>query len=237
MVVTKASKPVGYLTRYDSGLYGERGAFYSYVTAGNGLFVESEGPLLAARVPIADAEIRGLAKTEGSHALRNGKIPYSLWQEAVDQLVSSLDTELFIAITCNDGTYQWARPVQERSSTRVKYNRVPNTILDLHSHHQMPAFFSGTDDADETGFQLYGVIGGLNRADSKPRVHLRVGVYGYHWSVPWDSVFQGTLGGFVDLTTDPEQLAFLDADTDRKKRFPLQALRGRLQKMGLWVGD
>lgn len=237
MVTTKASKPVGYLTRYDSGLYGERGAFYSYVTAGNGLFVESEGPLLAARVPIVDAEIRGLAKTEGGVVLRNGKIPDFLWEEAFWQLKRLVDTEIFIAITYEDGEYHLATPEQERSSTRVKYNRVPNTILDLHSHHQMPAYFSATDDADETGFQLYGVVGGLHRPDNKPRVHLRVGVYGYHWSVPWPSVFDGTLDGIVDLTTDPEQLAFLDADTDQKKRFPLHALRGRLQKMGLWIGD
>lgn len=237
MVAGSATKPVGYLTRYDNGLNGERGSFYSYVTAGNGLFVESEGPLLAARVPIADAEIRGLAKTEGSVVLRNGKIPDFLWEEAFWQLKRLVDTEIFIAITYEEGSYRLATPEQERSSTRVKYNRVPNTILDLHSHHKMAAYFSQTDDADETGFQLYGVVGELHRLDSKPRVHLRVGIYGYHWSVPWDSVFDGTLNGIVDMATDPEQLEFIYANDEQKRRWPIDTLRRRLRKMGLWTSD
>ena len=58
------------------------------------------------------------------------------------------------------------------------YERV---VIEIHSHHAMPARFSGTDDADETGFRVYGVIG---RLPEQPEIRLRVGVYGYFWEVP-----------------------------------------------------
>jgi hypothetical protein len=44
----------------------------------------------------------------------------------------------------------------------------------------MPARFSGTDDKDETGFRLYGVLGDLRRS---PEIRMRVGCYGYFWEV------------------------------------------------------
>ncbi|KKK84126.1 hypothetical protein LCGC14_2786470, partial [marine sediment metagenome] len=46
-------KPVGYLINEKSGLRGERGEYYDYVVAGNGVFIEAEGDLMAARIPIS----------------------------------------------------------------------------------------------------------------------------------------------------------------------------------------
>jgi hypothetical protein len=45
----------------------------------------------------------------------------------------------------------------------------------------MPPDFSETDDKDESGFRLYGVIGNLHQA---PKIRLRVGCYGYFWEIP-----------------------------------------------------
>jgi PRTRC genetic system protein A len=70
-----------------------------------------------------------------------------------------------------------------------------NILCDLHSHGNMPAFFSQTDDADEQAAKLYAVIGKL---DTAPEIRLRVGVYGYWMALPIPAVFTGN-GLFNDL--------------------------------------
>lgn len=69
------------------------------------------------------------------------------------------------------------------------------TVVDLHSHNSMPAFFSGTDNADEQGFRLYCVIGRIDT--DAPEIACRAGVYGHHWPVPALAIFEG-VGSFVD---------------------------------------
>jgi len=67
--------PTGYLINRKEGLFGTRGDYYDYVLAGNGLFVEAEGRLMAARVKVAPAEVRGLAPMDERLVLRYGNIP------------------------------------------------------------------------------------------------------------------------------------------------------------------
>jgi len=66
----------------------------------------------------------------------------------------------------------------------------PDIILDLHSHCEMGAFFSATDNRDEQGFRLYAVLG---RIFTRPEMALRVGVYGDFWTVPVGMVFGGII--------------------------------------------
>jgi len=47
-------------------------------------------------------------------------------------------------------------------------------VLDIHSHNTMGAFFSGTDDADERGCRIFGVIGEIDSADGS-MLKLRAG--------------------------------------------------------------
>ena len=64
-----------------------------------------------------------------------------------------------------------------------------DTLLELHSHHLMAAFFSATDTADEQGFRLYGVVGHLDSADQHaPEIRIRVGIYGHFWDIPASTV-------------------------------------------------
>ena len=74
-------------------------------------------------------------------------------------------------------------------------------ICDLHSHGNMRAFWSATDDTDEQGSQLYAVIGKL---DMEPEIRLRVGVYAYWQPLPVTAVFTDT-GRFKDLYLKEKQ--------------------------------
>ena len=73
-----------------------------------------------------------------------------------------------------------------------------------HDHTQTRAFFSGTDDRDEQGFRIYGVVGRLDTL--RPELSLRVGVYGHHAPVRWSQVFDGPSPGVRLLAEEPESL-------------------------------
>ena len=170
-------KPVGYLRSTKEGFVGEPGSFYNYVLARDGLYIWAENEHFEAAVCIADAEVRGLSPLREEVRLRHGKIPGYLYDTTLIAFSGNPQAEQFLAITWEDGCYNLRYPSQQGTGGGVKYDVVPGTILEIHSHGSMRAFFSGTDDRDEQGFHLYGVIG---RVDTYlPESLFRVGVYGY----------------------------------------------------------
>jgi len=60
-------------------------------------------------------------------------------------------------------------------------------VLELHSHVNMAAHFSSSDDNDHSGGRLYGIIG---RIDEAPEIHLRLGLFGHLLPVPADAIFK-----------------------------------------------
>ena len=73
-------------------------------------------------------------------------------------------------------------------------------MLEIHSHGPHPAVFSSTDNRDEQGLRLYGVVGRLGT--ERPEVALRVGAYGHFLPVAWETVFDGDSGAFRDAHFD-----------------------------------
>ena len=186
---------VGYLVNYPDGISGEKGIYYNYILAANGLFIEASNPMLAARIPVAGCEIRGLLPMKAKIALTYGSIPQHFFDMALDTFLVAPDREHYVAVTAAAG-YHFYVPVQDESDSSVVYEVGDSVVLDIHSHAHMPAFFSHqTDDKDETGLKLYAVVGRLNAA---PVVKLRVGVYGYFHSLTWRDVFDGSLTGAVE---------------------------------------
>ena len=74
-------------------------------------------------------------------------------------------------------------------------------VAEFHSHGGSRAFFSATDDRDEQGFRVYGVVGRLDAL--QPELSLRVGVYGHFAQVDWLQVFAGPNPG-VRLMGEPD---------------------------------
>ena len=202
--------PVGYLIKRTDGLYGERGMFYDYILSSNGIWIEAEGPLMAARVPVALAEVRGLAPLEPKVVMRYGHIPQRFFDLALNTMLTTPDKERYAAVTFSGG-YHIFVPPQEGSMGRVQYETGDHVLLDMHTHPKMPARFSSKDNEDETGLKLYAVIGTLGEYSQVkpemtydeqmaclqancPAVSLRVGVYGYFHPIAWKDVFDGDLG-------------------------------------------
>jgi len=179
-------RPVGYLLNTSDGPAGEPGQFYDYILAQNGLFIRARNALVEATVRIAHAPVRGLAPLYERVELSQGKIPRNLSDLAISILAADPWRERYLAVTW-DGSYHLESPVQEGKAGGVSYERLPGTVLDIHSHGFLGAFFSGTDDRDEQGLGLYMVVGKLDML--LPDVELRVGLYGYFAPIRMEEVF------------------------------------------------
>ena len=75
-------------------------------------------------------------------------------------------------------------------------------VAEFHSHGSSRAFFSKTDDADEQGFRIYGVVGRLD--DPESELSLRVGVYGHFAPADWPQVFDGPNPGLRLAGEEPD---------------------------------
>lgn len=183
-----AAPPVGYLVHRRDGSKGRRGVGYDYLLAGNGVFVEAESPGLCARFLAAPARLRGLPDSVPWLRLPHGEIPRGLLIQGIRWFQETPEQERFFIIRHQDGEYRLETPVQEGRAASLQYEPQEGHVAEFHSHGAMPAFFSATDDRDEQGFRIYGVVGQLHR--ESPRIALRVGIYGHFQEIKLEDVFE-----------------------------------------------
>lgn len=196
---------VGYLHATD-GVPPRVGRSWDIITAGDGIWLAADNPALALRVPVAPCHIRGLAPIGPACALRHGPVPQACWDEAVAlcRWHAARGHEFLVLVTLGErGAYRLVAPWQTPTASRVEY-ALPEglglPVIHLHSHHALRAYFSATDDADERGLALYGVVGQLDTP--APEVALRAGAFGHWLALPWSQVFAGDRGPFIDLVAD-----------------------------------
>lgn len=85
-------------------------------------------------------------------------------------------------------------------------------VMDLHSHHTMSPFFSGTDDGDEQSTQLYAVIGHIDHSQEAVNIRVRMGGTDLLTNIPVEKIFD------KNVTFDPTWM-----DSIRKP--PIQATK------------
>lgn len=201
---------VGYLLHQDGSLVGNVGFGYNYVLAHDGVYIRAENEFLAAYIPIANCEVRGLTTCEPCVELRKGKIPGVLFDLALSTALVRKDKEVYFAITWTD-KYHLFMTRKEGEKYHVGYDMLDNTVMGLHTHPNMVAQFSGGDDRDEQGLRLDCVIG---RLDRDPEVSFRVGVYGYFWPLSWNQIFEGPLNGVKDLSDNSKEVSAIELSTE-----------------------
>ena len=180
---------MGYLVNQPAGLTGSQGVGYDYVLGSGGIYVQSESAHLTARVLVAPADVRGLAPVSEKLELANGPIPAHLFDLGLAWMLAAPDTERFFAVRWDGGAYRLVVPPQKGTGSSLTYQPPTGVVAEFHSHGSHPAFFSATDDRDEQGFRVYGVVGRLNTPE--PELTLRVGIYGHFVSLHWSQVFDG----------------------------------------------
>ena len=194
--------PVGYLVNRPTGLSGVQGIGYDYVLGSGGVYVQSESAHLTARVPVAPYTVRGLAPVAEKVELTHGPIPARLFEIGLRWFQDDPDTERLFAVRWDGDGYRLVVPEQEGTATRLKYTPPAGVVAEFHSHGSSRSFFSATDDRDELGFRIYGVVGRLDTP--RPELSLRVGVYGHFAPVDWSQVFDGADPGVRVLGEEHE---------------------------------
>ena len=179
--------PVGYLVNHSAGLAGAQGIGYDYVLGSGGVYVQSQGAHLTARVAVAPGTVRGLAPVTEKVVLSHGPIPAALFEVGLRWFQDAPDTERLFAVRWDGRAYRLVVPPQAGTAASLVYLPPAGVVAEFHSHGSARAFFSPTDDRDEQGFRIYGVAGRLDTP--LPEVRLRVGVYGHFAPVDWPQVF------------------------------------------------
>ena len=185
--------PVGYLVNHPGGLAGFQGIGFDYVLGSGGVYVQSESAHLTARVQVASCEVRGLAPVAEKVELAHGPIPAALFDVGLRWFQDDPDTERFFAVRWYGRAYRLVVPPQAGTATRLAYVPPVGVVAEFHSHGGSRAFFSATDDRDEQGFRIYGVVGRLDALQQE--LSLRVGVYGHFAPLDWHQVFDGANPG------------------------------------------
>ena len=193
--------PVGYLVNHPASLTGTQGIGFDYVLGSGGLYVQSESAHLTARVLVAPAQVRGLAPVSEKLALTHGLIPARVFALGLGWMLAAPDTERFFAIRWDGDSYRLVVPPQEGTGSSLSYQPPAGVIAEFHSHGGHRAFFSATDDRDEQGFRIYGVVGRLDTP--VPELTLRVGIYGHFAPLHWPQVFDGAPTGLRLTREEP----------------------------------
>ena len=180
---------MGYLVNQPSGLAGSQGIGFDYVVGSGGLYVQSESAHLTARILVAPADVRGLAPVSEKLTLAHGPIPAHVFELGLAWLLAAPGTERFFAVGWDGAAYRLVLPPQSGTSASLTYQPPAGAVAEFHSHGRHRAFFSATDDRDEQGFRVYGVVGSLDTTE--PELALRVGIYGHFAPLHWSQVFDG----------------------------------------------
>ena len=113
------------------------------------------------------------------------------------ELVTPIEKQFFYVH--RDGVRLVAPRDQAGTAGSLRYTMPAGVVLaDIHSHHELPAFFSATDDRDDTGLGVAVVIGHIF---TRPTIAVRLTCYGARQRVPALSVFDD-LGPFTDALED-----------------------------------
>ncbi len=194
---------VTHIIAQQSSLPPIQAAMYEYVLAGNGVFVRGQREGLSATIPVAACQVHGLTEIQPEVTLLYPRVPINLVErmlEIAKQYGTPQPRETLFHLTW-DGEWQLHEPLQERSAARVRpiepCPTYSQALIEVHSHHWMPARFSGMDDAEESGFRLFAVIGTLF---DRPMLCSRLGLYGHFHGVAAARIFE-LPAGVVDANS------------------------------------
>lgn len=174
-----------------------------YVLAANGIFVQAATPAVAVCLQVG----RLKRPIPGLRALR----PDVRWNYPVTRLPGRWALPILLrsasalgqceghwtlagdqhGLTLYDSAY-----ADDRSSAHVRYREsVPGTILlRMHSHHAGPAFWSSTDDQDDSDVGVRAVCGTIF---DRPTLRTRLIAWGHQHEVPARQIFDD-LGPFEE---------------------------------------
>jgi PRTRC genetic system protein A len=121
-------------------------------------------------------------------------------------------------LTIEDVTQEWRLEIPEQiatDSTVIPVDDSPGSSyqrarVEVHSHHNYSAFFSPTDDAEQTRFLIFAVLG---RIYERPEIRVRIGIYGQFYDIEAAHIFE-VPEGLTDAFLEEED--YLDDGTENQ---------------------
>jgi len=171
--------------------------FYEYLIAGNGVFLRTERRGIEIVMPVSPpCELVGLVPVTPGIGFPYPRISRPLVEEMLARARAQTrdgmhyDEQLFYLLY-HQGRWEILEPEQVQSVGHVEPQEKTlaaslGVWCEVHSHHQMAAFFSATDDRDEQWFGLYAELG---RITTMPEIRLRIVVDGCLWPIPASWVY------------------------------------------------
>ena len=213
--------PYGYLVARD-GPPEPCGLVADIVLDGGGVYLAAGTEHLTVRVRLARADIPNLPLVPTGITLHRGPVHGELWEAIVARAQAAMPNEVLLAVIAREprdgetflasaGSYVLVEPqldeagtgawqTQQTSGCSVRATPIPDAIVEVHSHHAMSAYFSATDDRDETGRRVYGVLGRLDTAAPELAFRVATGCRPLMFEpVPFEHVFAGERGTFRDV--------------------------------------
>lgn len=147
-------------------------------------------------------EFNDMPKIPSSFQYNLPKIPYGILVEIIwffKTVARVSHTEVMLEVYYNHNSKQYCLicPKQIVNETNVIYLRetLPNEnlqkVMEIHSHHILPAVFSKTDDNDEKKNNIiYGVVGGFAKNDQKSNLSFRVFSKGDYKYLQLEDIFK-----------------------------------------------
>ncbi|MBL8190655.1 MAG: hypothetical protein JNK38_21730 [Acidobacteria bacterium] len=163
-------------------------------------------------IPVSECAIRGLAPVEPELSIQFDRVPASILQQILDTARDAARQELEILFHLSLVNEKWRLEVPPQIQRYASVEPMEKgagssyerAIIEIHSHHRMPAEFSPDDDREEAGFRIYGVIGNLNpRSAHWPKINFRMGVYGDWWPLRADRIIEMP-AELIDCNTEDE---------------------------------
>ena len=166
----------------------------TYLWGRSGIFKRGVNQDLDLMIRIGDApRLPGLAELapHARYRCEPGPIPVTILDQILLHARCVGRCEQQYLVTWRGDRFEVLLPPQEGSAGSVAYT-VPSgvpVLLDLHSHHEMPAFFSSTDDRDDLGLSVSAVIGALHT--DRPQIIARANIYGHRQRIPLSAICAG----------------------------------------------
>lgn len=175
----------------------ESDAPVTYIMAGNGIFKRGHDEHLDIIVPYIEFDesqhIPGLDPLRASVIWKRypcAKMPGQLLEQVYLHARQQEQAEFQYQITYDPGNPMFVNihlPKQDTTAVSIRYDVTPGVpiLVDLHSHHNMSAYFSATDDHDDLGLSVSVVIGRLRSI--QPEIVARLNCWGTYVDIsPWE---------------------------------------------------
>jgi PRTRC genetic system protein A len=189
---------------------------FCHIVAKDGIYLKKSNHFYECIVKVNG--IPSLPAQEESLLLKAGvpKIPYSLVEEAISffrAVQKEHSSEAAVLLIYNDKESKWSiKPVRQKvSGASVKYevDGVPGVCGTIHSHCGMSAFFSGTDNEDDSQIDGFHIV--VGNVDSRtPEIAISVTANGRR--------FSGTAEILIDGLPSPEAkhpwLSFVEKESN-----------------------